>query len=94
MEAYYYINELHAVARRSGNSCWLYDKKLGWTKVHSCIVQDYLNGYDPSEPVGSPYRFGNPDIMREITKLSEVKAIKRYFEPDYQYSVKEEDKEP
>ena len=93
MKTYYYIDELHAVASRSGNSCWLYDKELGWTKVHTAIVEDYLNGYDPSEPVGSPYRLGNSDIMDEITQITGTEARRRYSASDYQYHVKEGDKE-
>lgn len=39
MKTYYYIADLHAVASRSGNTCCLYDKEHGWTKVHACIVK-------------------------------------------------------
>ncbi len=93
MKTYYYIAEINAVASRSGNTYCLYDKERGWTKVHHCIVEDYLNGYDPSEPAGSPYRFGNLDIMDEITQITGTEARKRYSAPDYQYHVKEEDQE-
>ncbi len=93
MKTYYYIADMHAVASRSGHTCCLYDKERGWTKVHACIVEDYLNGYDPSEPVGSPYRYGNSDIMDEITQITGTEARKRYSAPDYQYHVKEGDLE-
>ena len=68
-------------------------QELGWTKVHAAVVEDYLNGYDPSEPVGSPYRYGNSDIMDEITQITGTEARKRYSASDYQYRVKEGDKE-
>lgn len=90
MKTYYYIDEVQAAACCEGDSCWLYDRQLGWTKVHNRVVQDYLYGYDPSEPADSPYRFGN---MSEIRQISEAEAERRCRDANYQYIVKEADRE-
>ena len=37
-------------------------------------IMDYLEGFDPSEPEDSPYRFGNTSVMMEIDEISEEKA--------------------
>ena len=36
---------------------------------------DHLWGFDPSEPEGSPYRFGNGSVLREMKEISEEEAV-------------------
>lgn len=49
-----------------------------WVKCDyiSCIA-DYLYGFDESEPMESPYRFGNISISTEIQEISKDEIIKR-----------------
>lgn len=58
-----------------------------WVKDTGSVISDLLNGYDSSEPAGSPYGFGNLDIMRNIESISAEEAQARiesgnYSEPD------------
>ena len=54
------------------------DNKGEWSECdyNKCIA-DYLNGFDESEPLGSPYRYGNYSISRLIEEISEEEVIKR-----------------
>ena len=36
---------------------------------------DYLVGFDSTEPIGSPYRFGCTSMLMEIEEISEKKAV-------------------
>ena len=55
---------------RNENGKW---EKCDYTRC----ISDYLYGFDESEPIGSPYRFGNSSISREIQEINEDEAIKR-----------------
>ena len=46
-----------------------------WAIDVDFVIADHLNGFDPSEPEDSPYRFGNTSILMEMDKISESKAI-------------------
>lgn len=37
-------------------------------------LKDARVGFDPSEDIDSPYRFGNPDCMLPITEISKEEA--------------------
>lgn len=41
-------------------------------------VADYLYGFDESEPLESPYRFGNYSISSQIQEISENEVINRF----------------
>ncbi len=74
--AYYYIEGRKMLAK-GGTSYtgtkWIMEKDGSWVKDTDSIVNDYLAGFDSSEEEGSPYRFGNGAIMREIRKVSAKK---------------------
>lgn len=38
-------------------------------------ISDYLNGFDETEPVDSPYRFGNHSISKQIKEISQADVI-------------------
>lgn len=60
-------------------TAYAYDGKGGWEKRdYWAEIEDRLLGYDPSEPDGSPYRFGNGSVMGEIDEIGESEAIERY----------------
>ncbi len=54
----------------NGNGKWV---KCDYTRC----ISDYLYGFDESEPIESPYRFGNSSISSEIQEINEDEAIKR-----------------
>ena len=60
-------------------TAYIYSFKGEWTKCdYTEEIADRLVGFDPSEPEGSPYRFGNPSVMEEIVEISESEAINRF----------------
>lgn len=52
----------------------IYDADKGWVRDDWSIISDYLMGYDPSEPPGSPYGIGSLSIMDEIEVIPEKEA--------------------
>lgn len=38
-------------------------------------IMDHMVGYDPSEPLESPYGFGSSSVMDEIKKITEEEAF-------------------
>ena len=45
-----------------------------WIVKPDCYISDYLYGFDPSEPEGSPYRIFNNSISRLIHKITKNEA--------------------
>ena len=75
--AYYYIESIGLLAKgRPGTTTpkEILDSEKGWIEDQWSIINDYLVGYDSSEEPGSPYRFGNGDIMRQISQIDLKKA--------------------
>lgn len=73
----YYLMNDYLVAKReekdSGYEDFLF-RKGRWIPDSNCKVMDYLNGFDSSEPLGSPYRYGNSDILSRIEEITGKKA--------------------
>ena len=47
-----------------------------WEPDNENMIMDRLVGYDPSEPPGSPYGFGNGSVMAEMDEISYEEALK------------------
>ena len=47
-----------------------------WYLDNENIIFDRLIGYDPTEPPGSPYAYGNGSVLAEMTKIPFEKAYK------------------
>ncbi len=47
-----------------------------WEPDNENMIMDRLVGYDPSEPPGSPYGFGNGSVMAEMDEISYEEAMK------------------
>ena len=45
-----------------------------WNPDTENMIMDRLVGYDPYEPPGSPYGFGNGSVMDEMEEISSEKA--------------------
>ncbi len=75
----YYLIEGHTVAKQVKND-GIYSKEYifrngKWIEDENSEVMDHLWGFDPSEPEGSPYRFGNGSILREMKEISKEEAV-------------------
>ena len=46
-----------------------------WIPDAKSVIANRLMGFDPYEPVDSPYRFGNTDVLNELEEISEEKAL-------------------
>lgn len=79
MNTIYYLIEDHTVAKRV-KSDGIHSKEYifrngKWIEDKDSVVMDHLYGFDPSEPKGSPYRFGNGSILREMKEISKEEAV-------------------
>ena len=45
-----------------------------WDPDRDSLIMDRLVGYDPSEPPGSPYGFGNGSVMAEMDEITYERA--------------------
>ncbi len=73
----YYLIRERILAKREHNEEIYEDyifKNGEWVVDEKYRIMDYLEGFDPSEPEDSPYRFGNTSVMMEIDEISEEKA--------------------
>ena len=68
---YYLIRERILAKREAeGNHITDYLFRDGkWAEDSGHVVMDHLMGYDPSEPEGSPYRFGSTGILMEMEEI-------------------------
>ena len=69
----YYLIRERILAKREQNEDYIL-KNGEWVVDEKHRIMDYLEGFDPSEPEDSPYRFGNTSVMMEIDEISEEKA--------------------
>ena len=69
----YYLIRERILAKREQNEDYIL-KNGDWVVDEKHRIMDYLEGFDPSEPEDSPYRFGNTSVMMEIDEISEEKA--------------------
>lgn len=75
---HYYLIRDRIVAKREENEKHIKDylfRDGKWVEDAGWVVMDHLVGYDPSEPEGSPYRFGSTDILMEMEEISEKDAM-------------------
>ena len=72
---YYRIIPLNQIGRKTESDYELY-RNGQWVQDEEHLISDRLIGYDPSEPLGSPYGIGNTEIMREIEEISPEEAEK------------------
>lgn len=71
----YYIIGNHTVACRNSYSSYKFlISKSMWVKAEPNLINDYLWGFDPSEPEGSPYRFNNGSISSMIRRITKKEA--------------------
>lgn len=73
---YYLVNDLYIYCSKNYVAYSYVCEKWVACDYTRCI-SDYLYGFDETEPVDSPYRFGNSAISRQIKELSEDDIIKR-----------------
>ena len=86
--AYFYIESTGMLAKgRPGELTpkEILDAEKGWIKDEWSIVSDYLAGFDSSEEPGSPYRYGNGAIMRQIEKIDAKRA--KEIMSDYKFVI-------
>lgn len=69
---YYYVKHKNLVGIKKGMSTYSYQYGE-W--IRDVCIMDYIVGYDDSEEKGSPYAFGNFDLMDRIEEISIDKAI-------------------
>lgn len=77
MKVTYYLIRDRIVARRESNGDSVRDRIFvdgEWVDDPGHKIMDHLMGFDPSEPEGSPYRFGNTDVLMEMDEISEKDA--------------------
>ncbi len=73
-KATYYLILERQVGKREDGKYYLF-KDGKWEVDTENAIKDRLVGYDPSEPIDSPYRFGNGSVMDEIEKIPYQRAL-------------------
>ncbi|MBE5937800.1 MAG: hypothetical protein E7265_07195 [Lachnospiraceae bacterium] len=74
----YYLLRERTVAKREKSGEYYNDflfKGGKWVEDEAGVIMDYLVGFDSTEPIGSPYRFGCTSMLMEIEEISEKKAV-------------------
>ena len=69
----YYLIWKRVLGKRTDKGDFIY-KDGKWEPDKDTTIMDRLMGYDPTEPLGSPYAMMNSSIMDEIEEISEEKA--------------------
>ncbi|MDE5892687.1 MAG: hypothetical protein K2H45_07185 [Acetatifactor sp.] len=77
MDGYFEIIDLSMIAKIEEHIPYIYDSQQGWIVDKEFILLDRIMGYDASEPKGSPYKFGNLDMLERVRKISREEAEKR-----------------
>ena len=72
VKRYYLING--TLGMKSDEGCFLL-KDRRWVPDTDHVIDDYLMGYDPTEPDDSPYKTGCQSIRNEIKEISEEQAV-------------------
>ena len=73
--ATYYLIWDSVVGKEESGRYYIF-KNGQWKPDNESIIMDRLVGYDPSEPPGSPYRFGNGSVLAEMDEISYEEAMK------------------
>ena len=66
----------HSVVGKQESGRYYIFRNGQWEPDNKSMIMDRLVGYDPSEPPGSPYGFGNGSVMAEMDEISQVEAMK------------------
>ncbi len=69
----YYLILGRRVGKKDGGKYFIL-RDGAWEQDDNNEIMDRLMGYDPSEPLESPYGIGNTDIMDEIEEISYEQA--------------------
>ena len=73
-KATYYLIWESLVGKQEDGKYYIF-RNGQWNPDNESIIRDRLVGYDPSEPPGSPYGFGNGSVMAEMDEIPYEKAI-------------------
>ena len=73
--ATYYLIRDSVVGKKESGRYYIF-RNGQWKPDENSIIMDRLVGYDPSEPPGSPYGFGNGSVMAELDEISQEEAMK------------------
>ncbi len=73
--ATYYLIWDKIVGKQEEGKYYIF-KNEQWEPDNENMIMDRLVGYDPSEPPGSPYGFGNDSVMAEMDEISYEEAVK------------------
>ena len=71
----YYLILDKIVGKQEDGKYYIY-RNGRWEPDNEYMIMDRLVGYDPSEPPGSPYGFGNGSVMAEMDEISYEEAMK------------------
>ena len=74
-KAKYYLI-LNTIVGKKENGRYFLFRNGEWSPDTENMIMDRLVGYDPFEPPGSPYGFGNGCVMGEMVEISSEKAAK------------------
>ncbi len=73
--ATYYLILDKIVGKKEDGKYYIFRNEQ-WEPDNENMIMDRLVGYDPSEPSGSPYGFGNGSVMAEMDEISYKEAMK------------------
>ena len=71
----YYVIRGTILGKMEDGNYYLFENGK-WIPDTKNIIQDYLMGFDPYEPAGSPYGIGSMSIMDQIEEIPLKEAIK------------------
>ena len=71
----YYLIWDRIVGKREAGKDYIF-RNGQWTPDHEWLIMDRLVGYNPGEPPGSPYGFGNGSVMAEMEEITYKKAMR------------------
>lgn len=82
----YYLIEKCRLGKKENVAYYLFiDAEWVWDEKN--VIMDHLMGYDPSEPVDSPYAIGNTSIIDEIEEISFDKAMRAINEQTTEFLI-------
>ena len=87
-EKTYYLINGYIVGKKENDNFYLMKHGL-WIQDDRSVILDYLMGYDESESVDSPYRFGNISMIDKIEEIDE-EMVNQYKEKQIIGFLKEE----
>ncbi len=71
----FYLILNRIVGKQEGGNYYIFRNER-WEPDSESMIMDHLVGYDPSEPPGSPYGFGNGSVMAEMDEISYEEAMR------------------